>query len=85
MFAVSANGMKGMLLRMWNGQYVFRVTGTDGNFVDCDLQHYDMSIEIQDSDAYFYMTDDGSIELDHSPETLGIDDVTIIESIWSKK
>jgi hypothetical protein len=85
MFAIPANGMKGMMLRMWNGQYVFRVTSKDGNFVDCDLSHNDFSIEIQDPDAYFYMLDDGSIELDHSPETLGMSDVTIVESIWSKK
>lgn len=81
---MSANGMKGMLMSMWNGRYFLRINDLNGNFVDCEIHHSDMNIEIQDPDAYFYLHDDGTIELDHSPATLGKNDVTIVESFRSK-
>jgi len=40
------------------------------NFVDYDLRHSDLTVTINDEDAYFYR-DEYSDALDHAPETLG--------------
>ena len=67
----SANGTSGVLLpigRTW----VFRVYHDDGEFTDYDIFHSDLSITINDGDAYFYEREDGESYLDHSPQTLGI-------------
>ena len=66
-----ANGTKGMLIWCGGDKYVFRVYDKDRDFVDYDLRHSDMEIEIQESDAYFY--EDGDYKcVDHAPATLGI-------------
>ena len=67
-----ANGTIGYLIRVATEQeYVFRVYNEDkSDFVDYDILHYDMQIQIQDSDAYFYQNVVGDY-IDHSPETLG--------------
>ena len=63
---VSAQGTKGFLI--WSGErYYFRVYHDKG-FIDYDILHSDLEIEIVDADAAFY--DDRT--LDHSPETLGL-------------
>lgn len=66
---VSAKGVNGILIQMWDGGYVFRVYDADHNFVDYDLLHTDLSITITDEDAFFYR-DEFQDTLDHSPETL---------------
>lgn len=67
-----ANGTVGYLLRLGGDLgYVFRVYSEDkSSFVDYDILHYDMQIQIQDEDAYFYQNAVGDY-IDHSPETLG--------------
>ena len=61
-----AQGTRGFLI--WSGEtYYFRVYHDQG-FVDYDIRHSDLEIEIVDPDSAFY---DGHT-LDHSPETLGI-------------
>jgi len=40
------------------------------SFVDYELHHSDLSVIIDDEDAYFYQHKDRMI-LDHSPATLG--------------
>lgn len=67
-----ANGTRGTLIRLYDGKYVFRVY-KDDDFTDYDILHYDLSIVIDDEDAYFYRGDSWTY-LDHSPETLGIKD-----------
>jgi len=62
----SADKIKGILINSC-GKFLFRVYGKNGEFKDYDIAHNDLSITINDSDAYFY--DDE--KLDHSPETLG--------------
>ena len=49
---------------------MFRVYAKDHTFVDYDILHYDMRVQIQEEDAYFYEADD-TAWIDHSPETLG--------------
>lgn len=67
-----ANGTVGYLIRVATDQeYVFRVYSEDkSSFIDYDILHYDMEIQIQDPDAYFYSNAVGSY-IDHAPETLG--------------
>lgn len=68
---ISADGVSGMLLRGHNGTFVLRVYNEDKTFVDYDIHHSDLSVTINDKDAYFYQ---GRINvIDHSPTTLGIE------------
>lgn len=71
----SANGVSGHLIHIYDGQYAFRVYNKeDGTFVDYDLMHSDLHVTIDDPDAFFYHYEvDGANQLDHSPETLGIE------------
>ena len=69
----SADGVRGHLLNLFNGEYVFRVYDAEHNFVDYDIHHSDLCITINDSDAYFYQRDGQEI-LDHAPMTLGLTD-----------
>jgi hypothetical protein len=65
---VSANGFTGFLLNTFDGGFVFRVYDDEG-YNDYKIKHSDLYIKIIDADAFFY---DAEI-LDHSPETLGLD------------
>jgi len=67
----SANGSSGVLLPIGE-TWVFRVYHENGEFTDYDIHHSDLSVIINDADAYFYEREDGRAYLDHSPETLGI-------------
>lgn len=71
MTVTSANGVSGMLLRGFNGTFVFRVYGADGEFVDYEIHHADLSVTINDADAFFYRNGTRD-KIDHSPTTLGI-------------
>jgi len=67
----SANGISGVLLPIGE-VWIFRVYHSDGEFTDYDIFHSDLSVTINDGDAYFYELEDGESYLDHSPQTLGI-------------
>lgn len=68
---VSANGVKGHLIYVHGAdKYQFRVYKGDGSFIDYDLHHCDLTVTINDEDAFFY-SGDNIDRLDHSPETLG--------------
>jgi len=67
----SANGTSGVLLPVGE-TWVFRVYHENGEFTDYDIFHSDLSVTINDADAYFYEREDGRAYLDHSPQTLGI-------------
>jgi len=67
----NANGVSGVLLPIGE-TWVFRVYHENGEFTDYDIFHSDLSITINDGDAFFYERRDGQPYLDHSPETLGI-------------
>jgi hypothetical protein len=66
----SANGVRGHLLNLVDGTIVFRVYDAEHNFVDYDILHSDLTVVIEDADAYFYR-DEYSDVLDHAPATLG--------------
>jgi hypothetical protein len=66
-----ANGQTGYLIWCGGDRYVFRVYDQEHNFVDYDIKHSDMRIQIQDEDAHFYAEGEDNW-VDHSPETLGI-------------
>ena len=72
---ISADGVKGVLIRTIDGTYCFRVYDADHNFDDYDLTHSDLSVTITDPDAFFYRGDNRD-RLDHSPATLGIFGIT---------
>jgi hypothetical protein len=68
-----AKGTTGQLIYTMNGKYVFRVYDDHSHgFTDYELLHSDLTITIDDDDAYFY-TDETEMNkyLDHSPQTLG--------------
>lgn len=62
----SAKGMRGEIIRLYGGEYCFRVYN-GAEFTDYDLLHTELSVVIEDDDAYIYEEN----ILDHSPETLG--------------
>ena len=70
MKVTSADGIKGTIIRAFDGKYFFRVYDEDHNFIDYNLIHSDLTVTITDPDAYFY-SGGGIHRLDHSPRTLG--------------
>lgn len=62
-----AKGTKGFIIRTVSDKgYVFRVYDKDHNFIDYDILHYDMEVEILDDDAHLYEYDIGAA-IDHAP------------------
>jgi hypothetical protein len=68
---IKATGLEGQLIGIGDGSYRFRVYAKDGSFVDCALAHSDLTITINDEDAFIYEYGDLWV-LDHSPETRGV-------------
>ena len=68
----SANGVTGQLITSFDGTVYFRVYDEDHNFKDYELAHSDLTVTIDDVDAFFY-DDEFTTRLDHSPATLGKD------------
>ena len=67
----SANGVKGHILYIHiDNKYVFRVYDDQHNFVDYDILHSDLTVTIDDEDAFFYRDEYRDV-LDHAPQTLG--------------
>ena len=60
----SAKGMKGFIIRVLDS-YVFRVYNEDFTFLDYDILHYDLEIQILD-DAVLYRSEFGNY-LDYTP------------------
>ena len=69
----SANGVTGQLITIFDGTVYFRVYDADHNFVDYELAHSDLTVTIDDADAFFY-EDEFNDRLDHAPATLGIEE-----------
>lgn len=67
-----ARGAQGILIRTVTDDIVLRIYNSDGDFVDFDIAHSDLSITITDEDAFFYQHEDGTLTLDHSPAVLGL-------------
>jgi hypothetical protein len=60
-----AHGVKGILIRVGD-HHVFRIYGEGHSFVDYDILHYDLEVEILENDAYFYSSEFGNY-LDYAP------------------
>lgn len=76
MRAKYADGTRGQLIYVHGAnKYYFRVYEPNGRgkFIDYDIYHCDLTITIDDADAYFYEHADGRMILDHSPATLGLE------------
>ncbi len=68
----NAEGVSGMLIKVFGGGYLFRVYHSTDEFTDYRLRHDDLSITIDlDALASFYSIDSGHV-LDHSPQVLGL-------------
>jgi hypothetical protein len=62
--------MRGFLCRSVDGKVLFRQYYGDHSFRDFDIAHYDLEIEIIDSDAYAYQKGQTWV-IDYGPDTLG--------------
>lgn len=60
-----AKGTKGHIIRVGD-TYMFRVYDKEYNFIDYDILHYDLEVEILDTDASLYSSEYGDY-LDHAP------------------
>jgi hypothetical protein len=75
----SAKGIKGMLIGGSGGGPFFRVYGPDGSFKDFSIDHYDLEVQIIDTDAFLYDFDvvgadaEEGNSLNYSPTSLGWD------------
>jgi len=70
---VSANGLKGTLIRSGSSLY-FRVY-SHSKFTDYEIQMHDIEVQIKDSDAFLKEIEStGEMVLDYSNETLGYDE-----------
>ena len=67
-----AKGLRGHIIDSFDGTYYFRVYDKDHNFTDYDLRHCDLTVIIDDNDAFLYENGEQKT-LDHSPDTLGIE------------
>jgi len=68
----SAKGLRGHIIDSFDGTYYFRMYDKDHNFTDYDLRHCDLTVVIDDDDAFLY-ENEFSATLDHAPATLGKD------------
>ena len=60
----------GFLCRSPDGSMFFRTYAKNGSFRDYEIAHYDMEIQIVDTDAYVYRRRGKSV-IDYGPATLG--------------
>jgi hypothetical protein len=60
-----AKGVKGFIIRVLDS-YVFRVYNEDFTFVDYDILHYDLEVEILEADAMLYCGEFGA-HIDYPP------------------
>lgn len=68
----SAFGLEGQLIHLVGGNYALRVKDEAGGFKDYTLLHSDMTIRVEDPEAWLYESEE-SLLLDHAPETLGLE------------
>jgi hypothetical protein len=68
----SAVGVKGVLIRTFDGAVTFRVYHDREHFTDYEVRHDDLSVTIDAEElAAFYKVGERDI-LDHSPQVLGL-------------
>ncbi|MBI3563188.1 MAG: hypothetical protein HY080_15885 [Gammaproteobacteria bacterium] len=70
-----AAGVKGTIIRTFDGGCAFRVYHDQNTFTDYDIRHDDLNVTIDaDAMAAFYKVGEHNI-LDHSPQVLGLREV----------
>ncbi len=62
--------LRGFLCKSFEDKFFFRTYNEDGSFIDYEICHSDLEIQILDKDAYIYSRD-GNYCIDYSPKTLG--------------
>jgi hypothetical protein len=62
--------LKGFLCKSLEDKFFFRTYNEDGTYIDYEICHSDLEIQILDPDAYAY-DKDGNYYIDYSPKTLG--------------
>lgn len=68
----SAAGVKGIIIRTFDGALTFRVYHDRERFTDYEIRHDDLSVTIDAEElAAFYRVGERCI-LDHSPQVLGL-------------
>lgn len=68
----SAAGVQGMIIRSFDGNFMFRVYRDPEHFTDYEIRHDDLSVTMDaDALAAFYKVGERNI-LDHSPPVLGL-------------
>ena len=70
---IKAKGKKAFLCQGFCGDMFLRVYDEDRSYKDMTIYHSDLFVEIEDDDAFIYECD-GDYYIDHSPQTLGIED-----------
>jgi len=73
--AQSAAGVKGVLIRNFDGELLFRVYQDHDNFIDYEIRHDDLSITIDKQELATFYRAEGHNILDHGPEVLGLEKV----------
>ena len=60
------------------GRWYFRVYESvdKSRFVDYELRHWDLAVEIDDSSASFYVDENQNAWVDYSPTVLGLTEVS---------
>ena len=70
MMSEKIKNLRGFLCKSFEGKFFFRTYNEDGSYIDYEICHSDLEIQILDKDAYIY-TRDGNYCIDYSPKTLG--------------
>lgn len=69
----AAVGTRGFIMRSTDGSHFFRVYDGHGDFVDYDILHYDMEVEILEDSAVFVEQGENKY-IDYSARVLGYSD-----------
>jgi len=68
----NAAGVSGVLIKLVNGGYAFRVYQENKKFTDYDIRHDDLAIKIESNALASFYLDGENHSLDHSPEVFGL-------------
>lgn len=74
----AAQGQRGMLIDSFDGRRYFRQYDENHDFVDYELTHFDLEIEILDSSAALIRTESGDY-VDYSSDAMKVTDSVIID------
>ena len=70
MMSEKIQNLRGFLCKSLENNFFLRTYSEDGSYIDYEICHSDLKIQILDKDAYIY-TRDGNYCIDYSPKMLG--------------